>query len=115
MSSLDEVRTRIEELSFKLAIELQKQTLTDLERGLSSARRDLNAIFDPMAKSCPSKSHLTSSCSLSTTLLAFVSLLLLPNVYHLWMHIALSTPILWADLRSTDADGASFRKTFDIC
>ncbi|KAJ7730811.1 hypothetical protein B0H16DRAFT_1329730, partial [Mycena metata] len=114
-SSLNEVRAKIDELSADR--ELHKQVLADLDRGLSIARRELNAILDPMVK-------LPLEIWSEIFMLSFDNCpyfpgvnegpLLLLRVSHLWTHIALSTPALWAAFRSTDVDGANFRKVFDI-
>ncbi|KAJ7621935.1 hypothetical protein DFH06DRAFT_1305669 [Mycena polygramma] len=100
MSSATELRSRIAELSS--AIDLQTQILRDLEITRASARRELNAICDPMARL-----PFELSSDIFTLCLPDIpqiergtAPLVLLGICRLWSDIALSTPFLWATVHS---------------
>ncbi|KAF8215149.1 hypothetical protein K438DRAFT_2008597 [Mycena galopus ATCC 62051] len=123
---MTELRKRIEELS--VAIERQKEILRDLEVRRSDARRDLNVIYDPMARlpleissaifeGCLPEpepelyEHCYPSPNCDTAPMIFL------RVCRLWSAITLATPSLWAvvhfDFRSSDPSPDS-RKHFEL-
>jgi hypothetical protein len=96
MSSPTQLLERIEELSS--AIDAQKHILEDLETSRSNARRNLNAIRDPMAR-LPLKmsSEIFIRClpanpgpDSANAPMIFLS------ICHLWSDIAFATPSLWS-------------------
>ncbi|KAJ6453150.1 hypothetical protein C8R45DRAFT_636593 [Mycena sanguinolenta] len=98
MSSAPVLRARIDELS--LAIEHQKQILRDLETRRSDARRNLNAILDPMAR-LPveiSSEILVRCLPDSPRAHPGIAPLLFLGICHRWTDIALTTPSLWTSL-----------------
>ncbi|KAF8215350.1 hypothetical protein K438DRAFT_774861 [Mycena galopus ATCC 62051] len=99
------LRARIEELSS--AIKTQKQ-VGDLETRRTNARRDLNAILDPMTRL-----PLEISSEIFTLCLpdsprphSGEAPMLLLNICHLWSNIALSTPSLWSSIQCGCSDAA---------
>ncbi|KAJ7160270.1 hypothetical protein C8R46DRAFT_1223749 [Mycena filopes] len=101
MSSLDALNARIEELSV---------AISDLEIQRSNARRDLNALRDPMARL-----PLEISSEIFIQLLAdddgSTPMIFLP-ICRLWKDIALSTPSLWATVYSDVTDAPPFCQYF---
>ncbi|KAF8215116.1 hypothetical protein K438DRAFT_770648 [Mycena galopus ATCC 62051] len=99
MSHITELRKRIEDLSS--AIERQQQILINLEISRSDARRELNAISDPMARLPVELSSIIFEYCLPDTPRYPLpdsrnAPLLLLGVCRLWDEIALATPSLWA-------------------
>ncbi|KAJ7133412.1 hypothetical protein C8R44DRAFT_611217, partial [Mycena epipterygia] len=99
MTSATELRARIADLSS--TIKRQKQILKDLEKNRSDARRDLNAVLDPMARL-----PLEVSSDIFTLCLPIIprpdssiAPMVFLDVCHLWSRIALSTPSLWTAIR----------------
>ncbi|KAJ6585588.1 hypothetical protein B0H19DRAFT_1110233 [Mycena capillaripes] len=109
MSSAVELHARIAELS--TAIELEKQVLRDLEASRSVARRDLNAIHDPIARlpleiSSDIFMHCLPQEDFPRPDTRNAPLLFL-SIYHLWSNIALSTSSLWTTMYSESLDAAN--------
>ncbi|KAF8215148.1 hypothetical protein K438DRAFT_771494 [Mycena galopus ATCC 62051] len=109
-TTMAELRKRIEELS--VAIERHKEILKDLEVRRNDARRELNAICDPMARLPTEISSAIFMCCLpkhghpppnsDTAPMIFLS------VCRLWSDIALATPSLWAVIHF------DFRSSYDL-
>ncbi|KAJ7621971.1 hypothetical protein DFH06DRAFT_769520 [Mycena polygramma] len=100
MSCTTELRARIAELSS--AIDLQKRILLDLEATRANARRELNAICDPMARlPFEISSDIFTLClpDLPQIERGTAPLVLL-TICRSWNDIAQSTPSLWSTMHS---------------
>ncbi|KAJ7328937.1 hypothetical protein DFH08DRAFT_317868 [Mycena albidolilacea] len=96
--SAQELRARIDELSIE--IDLQKEILKKLERDRSLARRQLNAVVDPVARLPLEISSKIFLKSLNQSVVPQpAELVLLLNICNSWTNIALSTPDLWTSFR----------------
>ncbi|KAJ7738321.1 hypothetical protein B0H16DRAFT_95808, partial [Mycena metata] len=113
MSAIDALNARIEEPSF--AIEAQKQVLRDLETSRNDARRDLNAICDPIARlPVEISSEIFTQCLASPPFPNVgIAPLLFLGICRLWKDIALSTPTLWTALHSTTPAASGFPALFE--
>ncbi|KAJ7896395.1 hypothetical protein B0H14DRAFT_2430988, partial [Mycena olivaceomarginata] len=98
----DELRARIVKL--RTDTEQQKKLLRKLEHNTSLAQRQLNAVFDPMARlPLEISSEIFLECLASSgcgtgsrpELGALRLPMLLLNICHAWTDIALATPSLW--------------------
>ncbi|KAJ7133554.1 hypothetical protein C8R44DRAFT_900176 [Mycena epipterygia] len=95
MASATQLRTHIADLSS--AIDLQKQVLRDLEQKRSDTRRELNDILDPMARlPLEISSDIFMHCLTTSEPDPSAAPMVFLSVCHLWSHVALSTPSLWA-------------------
>ncbi|KAJ7853674.1 hypothetical protein B0H14DRAFT_780968 [Mycena olivaceomarginata] len=96
--SAQELRTRIDKLSIE--IDLQKEILKKLERDRSLARRQLNAVVDPVARLPLEISSKIFLKSLNQSVVPQpAELVLLLKICNSWTNIALSTPDLWTSFR----------------
>ncbi|KAF7361495.1 F-box domain-containing protein [Mycena sanguinolenta] len=98
--SAEELRTRIEEIFAE--IEVHKKLLAELEYDLRLAKRQLNAVVDPVARlplEISSEIFLRCRGSRFPRLQAERIPMLLLNICSAWTVIALSTPNLWASAR----------------
>ncbi|KAJ7704959.1 hypothetical protein B0H17DRAFT_1038885 [Mycena rosella] len=113
MAFVATLRTRLEELSS--AISRQKEVLKSLEQTRSDVQRDLNAILDPMARlplEISSDILMRSIPAISLPHSSRAPLVFL-KICHLWSHIALSTPALWAAIRIDSSRAREFNKFFE--
>ncbi|KAJ7242388.1 hypothetical protein B0H12DRAFT_1236782 [Mycena haematopus] len=97
--SVPELRARIMELDTE--INLQRELLKKLEHDKSLVQRQLNAVFDPMARlplEICSEIFLQSLSPLPQPGASDVPTLLL-NICNAWSAIALSTPDLWSAIQ----------------
>ncbi|KAJ6558206.1 hypothetical protein B0H19DRAFT_1150372 [Mycena capillaripes] len=114
MSGAQELRARIEKLSFE--IDLQKEVLTKLEREKSLAQRQLNTVLDPMARlplEISSEIFLQSLPAFPEHGIVQLPMLFL-KVCNFWTDIALSTPALWANIYIVFPPAKDFKKVLSI-
>ncbi|KAJ7133519.1 hypothetical protein C8R44DRAFT_977643 [Mycena epipterygia] len=116
MASATQLRTHIADLSS--AIDRQKQVLRDLEQKRSDARRDLNSLLDPMARlPLEISSDIFMHCLTTSEPDPNAAPMVFLSVCHLWSHIALSTPSLWAVIHAKlprDDSKSEFNKLLAI-
>ncbi|KAJ6466744.1 hypothetical protein C8R47DRAFT_1153548 [Mycena vitilis] len=113
MDGVQDLRARIEALSSKIT--LQRELLKNLEREKSLTQRQLNAVFDPVARL---PTEISSEIFLQTLPptpekpAAPASPMLLLNICNAWTDIALSIPRLWASICVVYPCAASFEEGF---
>ncbi|KAJ7102812.1 hypothetical protein C8R44DRAFT_808579 [Mycena epipterygia] len=112
--SVQEVRAHIEKLS--VDIDRQKEVLKQLQQCKSAAQRQLNSIFDPVARlPLEISSDIFIRClpPIPKPGASHVPMLLL-NICNTWTDIALSTPALWASIHIDFPRVDGFTKVFGM-
>ncbi|KAJ7735292.1 hypothetical protein DFH07DRAFT_114100 [Mycena maculata] len=114
MESVAELHRRIEELS--LVITRQQEVLRDLENTRAAAKRDLNAICDPIARlPLEISSEIFMHCLPDEPgLRPSEAPMILLGICHFWTNIAFSIPTLWATIFTEYKSSEGYRELLEV-